>query len=665
MNVTQGAGTYASSCTPPPKFENQPVIASGPWTVYKSTRKLLPLHPRESERQALLLAAESGRLALRRIKLAKEKDYFSGNGAPRPFSLALPGGMMPNQRMPESYGKWMVGIIDPQCLYVYKRNAGTRFLVLESDLTPETLPIKLLPHLQSLLGKRLERDDQIIWRVYPTLFTSGHLQADGTFSLPKLKSGDGTRTADYPELLLSKYGREDIKCFCVYDDAQINISDILRDKRQCEKVLNLKPLPLVVYCHRTGSVQVCFDDELDSHRLAGNEHSLEGCAFTQGIAPDHFRALLNLLPMSLRADTLSQELNVSPEVMRKLQQAIELVSDPYCYNYEKLLELKQSGLPIHQRFFYGGEVDSLLGLLVFSEMYRNMEPEHEQTQKQAQEACRLLHLLLQSGTKLERAILLIERMNGTSEQVMPAGAMNYMVAAFAPFDFMTLEHLQKIPLIGCPGNVVEFNRICQRLNEEQIQQHLRRVLDVSFEPPPLATVKSHLLALFHFNACLDEKTLDWLKLFLGKYCIRGVQIIDDLTMDDYIEWVEKLWINRKTDPFYQNWPKHVEQSHREIEDLKKSLGLNDSGASATPLVTGVPAALQFVVDAFKRSPILPDNAGDNEKTILTVLQHYYRRPGPERVIQSLGRETMPTVWKPQHSCSHVLRARNNGLWYME
>ncbi|WP_257294203.1 hypothetical protein, partial [Endozoicomonas sp. YOMI1] len=655
-----------SPCTPPPKFENQPVIASDPWTVCESTSKLLPRHSRESERQALLRAAGNGHLAFRRIKLTKENNYFSGEGAPRPFTLALPGGMMPTQRMPENLGKWMVGIIDPQCLYVYKRNAGTRFLMLESDLTPETLPIKLLPHLQSLLVKRLERDDQIIWRVYPPLFTSGHLQADGTFSLPKLKSGDGTRPADYPELLLSKYGREDIKCFCVYDDAQINISDILRDKRQCEKVLNLKPLPLVVYCHRTGSVQVYFDDELDSNRLARNEHSLDDYAFSQGIDPDHFRALLNLLPMSLRAETLSLELSVSPEVMCKLQQAIELVDDPYCYSYEKLLELKQSGLPIHQRFFYGGGVVSLLDLLVCSEMRRNTGPEHEQSQKQEQEACRLLHLLLQSGTKLGRDTSSIVMMKDpTTDHVMPAGAMNYMVAAFGPFDFLTLQHLQKIPLIGCPGNVVEFNRICQGLNEVQIQQNMRRVLDVSFEPPPLATVKSHLLALFHFNACLDEKTLYWLKVTLDKCCKPREEIIDDLTADDYIEWVEKLWVNRKTHPFYQNWPKYVEQSRLDIEDLKKSLGLNDSGASATPLVTEVPAALQFVVDAFKRSPVLPDNVGDNEKTILKVLKHYYRRPGPERVIQSLGREIIPTVWKPQHSCSHVLRARNNGHWYME
>ncbi|USE35554.1 hypothetical protein [Endozoicomonas sp. SCSIO W0465] len=74
--------------------------------------------------------------------------------------------------------------------------------------------------------------------------------------------------------------------------------------------------------------------------------------------------------------------------------------------------------------------------------------------------------------------------------------------------------------------------------------------------------------------------------------------------------------------------------------------------------------LQFVVDAFSQPPVIA-NAQDNEETILKILQHYYRRPGPERVISSLDLNSLPTVWKPLHACSHVLRARNNALWYME
>ncbi|WP_257288115.1 hypothetical protein, partial [Endozoicomonas sp. SESOKO2] len=629
--------------------------------------KLLPCHPRESERQALLRAAESGRLAFRRIKLPEEKDYFSGKGAPRPFTLALPGEMMPTEPLLKGLGKWMVGIVNPQCLYVYKRDAWTRMLQ-EPDVTPDKLRVKLLSDLQSLHDKGREHADQVIWKVYPDHFTSGHLQVDGTFSSPKLKRHNGNRLVcfDYPELLLNRYSKEDITCLCIYNDAQRNIADILQDKRQCEKELQLKPLPLVVYCHRTGSVQVYFDDELDSKRLARNERSLDDYAFSQGIAPDHFRALLNLLPMSLRAEALGSKLNVSPNVMSTLQQAIELVSDPCCYSYEKLLKLKQSGLPIHQRFFHKGNVQSLLEMLMTSEMIRIDQPEHDQTRHQEKEACRLLQLLLQSGASLGGGIHIIDAMDDYMVRAIPAGIINHIVAAFAPLECLTLKHLAKIPFTGCPGSVVEFHRICQGHSPEQLEQCIKEVLfSVRFYHPSLDMIKSRLLAIFRYSSNLDSEFLHRSEDSLDWFYPRGKKVIEDFSAVDYIQWVEKLWQQRETHPLYQNWPELVQQAQREIKDLRQSLGLGNSHDQATPSAAETPEALQFVEDAFSKPPVLPENVGDNEKTILKVLQHYYRRPGPERVIQSLGRQTVPTVWKPLHSCSHVLRARNNGHWYMK
>ncbi|WP_257265942.1 hypothetical protein [Endozoicomonas sp. ONNA2] len=167
-----------------------------------------------------------------------------------------------------------------------------------------------------------------------------------------------------------------------------------------------------------------------------------------------------------------------------MQQAIELVINPCLYSYAKLLELKQSGLTIQKRFMYAGNYEILLDLLLYSEMIRNNQPEHEQIREHEKEACRLLRLLLQSGATLESTIPFTKDMDGDLYPVMPASAMNYIVAAFGPFDFLTLKHLESIPLIGCPGNVVEFNQICQGLSPEQIQQRMTKVLDVTFDPPP-------------------------------------------------------------------------------------------------------------------------------------------------------------------------------------
>ncbi|WP_422468365.1 hypothetical protein, partial [Endozoicomonas sp. ALC013] len=77
----------------------------------------------------------------------------------------------------------------------------------------------------------------------------------------------------------------DIKCFYVARTPSRSIADILRTKRQCEQALGIKqPLPLVVYCKHKGSVQVCFDDELDSEHLALNEASLDEFALFHNLS---------------------------------------------------------------------------------------------------------------------------------------------------------------------------------------------------------------------------------------------------------------------------------------------------------------------------------------------------------------------------------------------
>ncbi|WP_257287808.1 hypothetical protein, partial [Endozoicomonas sp. SESOKO2] len=546
----------------------------------------------------------------------------------------------PTEPVTELCGKWMVGTVNPQCLYVYKRDAHSWRMKRGADA--DKLQAKLLPDLQSLHDGLLGRSNIVIWGVYPR-FTSGHLRADGSFSLPKLKLFN-LPLERYPELVLTRYSKEDIQCFCVYNDAQANIADILESKRQCEKELKLKPLPLVVYCHHTGSVQVCFDDELDSIHLAGNEHSLDDFTSSQSIDPNNFRAMLNLLPITLRAETLSSELTDPPDVMHKLQQAIKLVSDPDCYSSDRLMELKRSGLPIDQRFFHNLMVKSLPDILLNTEIVRhNMgfpEPATPtQQQKWEEEAYRLFQLLLQSGARPTKwGMRHIKCMKDCYDSVVPAGIFNCMVAAYAPFESLTLQHLKRLPLTGCSGNVVEFDRICRGISPQQRQTRLTEasLYVTSLLHPTLEHIQSHLLALFHYGASPNKDLLDRLKANLEWHYPRSNKVIRDFSPAEYIEWFEKLWEQRETYTFYQNWPKHVQMAHLEIDDLKKTLGLENSRDQTTPSAAETPTAFQFMVDAFSKPPVMPDHVGDNEKTILKVLQHYYRRPGPERVIQCLG-----------------------------
>ncbi|MBO9497548.1 hypothetical protein J7438_26180, partial [Thalassotalea sp. G20_0] len=285
--------------------------------------------------QELLQAAKSGHLAIRQIKLSREIPYFAGVGTPRPFSLVLPG--LPTGDLPCKFGDMTVGIINPNCLYTYKRDANTDDVLRGED--PDELEVKLLPDLRSLWEKCQEDAEQVFWRVYDPCFTSGHLGKDGLFSLPKQKH----RTSGplpFPELVTINYDVADIKCFYVVRTPSRSIADILRTKRQCEQALGIKQsLPLVVCCKRNGSVQVCFDDELDSEDLALNEASLDEFALFHNLSHDTFRAILNLLPMPVHAEVLrSAVLTVSRDIKSKWQQAFKLVRDPCDDSYHELLE---------------------------------------------------------------------------------------------------------------------------------------------------------------------------------------------------------------------------------------------------------------------------------------------------------------------------------------
>ena len=106
----------------------------------------------------------------------------------------------------------MIGILNPEVLAVYKTNATTCSLTNPRKALDE-LKIKCLGDIRQVQQKVREEVEQK-WDVYPD-FTSGHLQPDGTFTLPKLKGHDkcGAKALiPYPELLTTGYDQTQIKC---------------------------------------------------------------------------------------------------------------------------------------------------------------------------------------------------------------------------------------------------------------------------------------------------------------------------------------------------------------------------------------------------------------------------------------------------------------------
>ncbi|MBO9484199.1 hypothetical protein [Salinisphaera sp. G21_0] len=665
MNVIRGMNCF--SCLSD-RHDQKSGTGSGQCTTTELSKRL-PVPSREDERKALLWAAQSGCLAIRQIESAEEANFFKGYGTPKSFTLAQQG--MTRRKWADQQ-KWVVGIVDPDCLYVYKKEADT--WRLEQGVAADKLGVKLLPDLPSLAEKDEEIQQRAWWDVYPrsTPDTSGHLGPNGKFSLPKPKpykynapksvSTNFNDPVPRSEIVVTPCGTANIKCFFVERDTARNISDILRQKRRCEQALGL-PLPLVVFCRHTGSVEVCYDDELASEHLTIIEDSLDVFASSRRIPSGEIRRRMNLLPMPLQAQALSSGLSIPPDDQPKWQQAIQLVSHPCDDNYRELLALKASGLSIHRCFFHEGNITSLLDMLLTSESLRYTEAHDRVTEFRVDKVAPLLRLLLKIGaipTALSWS--LIRQMGEQNQLLMPPDLFNYMLAAFAPFKFLTLKNLWNIPLTSvtrCSGSIIEFDRICQDFNDQQRQHCLKEELSRNrlLQRPTLDTLQSHLLALFHYGAVPDEEVMDTVKRDLT-YFDDNTRLIDNLSVPGFIEWVGDLWMNREAHTLFQNWPAHVEEARQQLAKLKQSLDLPvDPFASVTPV-------LQFMVDAFSKPPVLPENVGDNEDTIFKVLQHYYRRPGPERVIASL-RNSSPVTWKEHHSCSHVLRARNNGLWYME
>ncbi|WP_422472239.1 hypothetical protein [Endozoicomonas sp. ALB032] len=658
MNIFRGIQLPSWFCHQP-NPNTQSVTASGQWTATEPTKQL-PGPSREIERQALRQAAESGRLAIRKIKPAEVTSYLNGNGTPKSFNLVLRGLQHGNLT-----GRWTVGIVDPDCLYVYKQNPGT--WPLKQGAEADKLKVKLLSDLQSLAEKDREIQEQAGWEVYKRL-TSGHLGADGKFSLPKLKpfKYDSHKSASAyfggsvppPQLVVTNGGKADIKCFFVVSDVPGNISDILQKKRECEQALSLPPLPLVVFCCETGSAEVCYDDELDSEHLALIERSLD-CFDPSGESLSKIMKVMNLLPMHLQAEALRSGFSIPPDDQHKWQQAIELVSNPCPHSAQKLLALKERGLPIHRCFFHDGKMTSLLDLFLTSVVVK-YNVHDRASEFRVDEVAPLLRLLLKSGAIMTAwGWHLFKQMGDCDQLYVPPDMFNYMVAAFGPLKFLTLRNLWNIPLTSCPGGIVEFDRICQKFNDQQRQNCLKEGLSflrLYQKKTTLDTLEPFLIVLFHFGAVLDEDVLDSIGSDLKLY--GGETLICNLSVAGYIEWIKTLWHERNTHPLFRNWPAHVEKANQQLKELKQSLDLPvDRFASVKP-------ALQFMVDAFSKPPVLPDNVGDNEDTILKVLKHYYRRPGPERVMASLDKFLTKT-WKKTHSCNHALRARNNGLWYME
>ena len=648
-----------------PNQSNNPDVP-GKWSKSEDSAFFIPKHQlREFQRKEILLAVTQGRLGLRKIQLKKERNYLDQNNKePRPVCFIAHG--VPIKLILARRN--VLGILNPKLLAVYKANATTSDLV-NSGKRLDDLDTKCLADTHQLLNKVMEEAARQ-WTVYSN-FTSGHLQPDGTFTLPKLKQYPKRcypGLLPYPEFLTTGYDRSQIKCYCITkNDAARNITDILEEKHTLENALGIDPLPLAVYCQHSGSMEVYFDEELEGDQLTHNENCLDDIAKLHNMNRNVFREILNMLPMTLKSQMINKaELTARPPLTPTLIELIEMVSNPACYNPERLKAIKDSGFSFNEHFFFKDECTSLFELFV-KKQRRQFDDENYFSRKSGTSADKnsntksklLFHDLISSGATNIRKKFVCKDLCGT-----PPHLCNYFTAVLPPSSIIEFWEFLIHP-IDFPAIKVEIDRICRKSHDE-LAKFLNLALRRPFSHEQNYTFsRQHLLALFYYGAAPSKESLDAVRQKIINYSgeIQRTALGNSST-DDYIEWVWELYLHREQDPFYQSWPAQVEEAKLAIAQLKATLDLQTSLIPSPSQEAYDRLELGFVVDAFSKPPMLA-NAQDNEESILRILQHYYRRPGPERVLRSLHRESLPTVWKPVHPCSHVLRARNNALWYLE
>ena len=647
-----------------PNQANNPEL-SGTWSESENSALFTPRNQlREYQRKEILLAVTEGRLGLRVIKPEQERTYLSQkHKEPRPVCFIQHG--IPIKTRDSNIN--MIGILNPEVLAVYKANASTSQLT-NPGIALDELMTKCLSDIHQIQKKAREEAEQK-WDVYPG-FTSGHLQPDGTFTLPKLKGHDkcgANELIPYPELLTTGYDATQIKCYCIRKkDAIRNITDILKEKLSLENALGIDPLPLMVYCQHSGSVEVYFDEELEGNQLKQNEPHLDNLAMFYNIDPLVFRGILNMLPMTIKVESLNKTtLDAKPLINSSLHDLIEMTTNPACYNPERLQLIRDGGVSLNRYLFFKGKYTTLIDLFIEYQR-KQFDAEHSNWDKTIESAGNdsdskrkaylLFHDLIQSGITNIKT-------NRLDLHTTPPYLCNFLAATIEPELIIDFCQFMKHP-IDFPAIKVELDRFCRKRHK-----NLNKFLKYALRRPFLYEkefifYQHYLLALFYYGAAPNKGMFDAIRQEITTFSGKAIgKALGNYSTDEYIEWVQELYQRRKKNRFYRSWPAQVEEAKQAIAQLRTSLNLQ-TDPTLSPEIAYDQSELQFVVDAFSKPAVLA-NAQDNEETILKILQHYYRRPGPERVLRNLHRDSLPAVWKPKHSCSHVLRARNNALWYME
>lgn len=617
-------------------------------------------------KEDILKAFRDHRLILRAISPAAEVEYLlEGSDEPRPGYLIQEGTPVHMRA-----GDLTVGILNSEALALYKKNASTCALQCGGErIKPDHLHTKCLPDIASLSDKMRERARHK-WEVHSQQFTSGHLRADGTFSLPKPRRWpDNCAVIPHSELLTCGYKLNQLIFICINQrDMVKDVGPVLTAKKKLEQNLSIPPLPVVVYSEKNGNIDIHFSEELaDAEVLTEKESQLNDFCLSRNVVPTLIRNLLALLPLDIRTKVLAESsLTTSSAFAQHKRELLSLLSDPELYNPDRLAQLVADGFPVKSQLYYQNGFNTPLDLLIWTDRRRcisdmtAVEVCPKTSLAMERKAIKMFRILVAAGAWMS---------DYTKEEALSglgtsSGLINLLKAMGLTSQDSSISKLLSVDLNCCPGAVIEIDERCRRMSDARLQESLVDCLTHQCKEwsrhscTTLDSVRTKLLALFYHGAVVNEEVVQRFEMeydnFESLFPVPG-----NYSMDRHIQWIKALWKGRRQDEGYRCWPQTVEQARNAIAAFTIPRN-TQAGLSRARLLR----EFDFLIRAFKTRPNLAQ-AHNNNQTIEKILGHYYRRPGLERIIALLGETTIPKAWKPQHSSSHVLRVRNNALWFME
>ena len=639
-------------------------------------------HRRYLEEQEIRQALHEGRLCFRCVSKVREAGELSRvKKIPKPVSMAL---FDIPRKLPALPFEDYIGIVNPEPLFCYKDDVCSDDLMDGID-DPNMLSNKNLTDCSALKDKLEEMSQRLNWPIYSD-GTSGHLNADTTFTLPKFKPSCPSSLVQHyqNELIMQGYHRGQIKCFVVSNRGGEHLYEILQRKKSLESTLKLPELPLVIVSEESGEIVVWFEHELPDQKkqleLHECENRLEKILSHLGIEKANYHSLMAYLSLDsrLRAlDTITGEQAI-PEVPY-INEIMSLVSAPPSFESVRMLKTyKEKGAYFNLQIAKKYSCESLADILLKQEIIRDHDAwcsldspsKMAVVNRQTEAGTKILELLIRKGARIveKYAISILAPVMTSYCDIL--AAFDKLENAYPSFSLSSGFHCQilaRLPM-DLAGRTVSLQRFMERCGSLQVVLELYMESCIHSERSFLDEPENkEVVLLFLRYGVNPEPFLEKLVLRLNKLRSNEPEEYQNALNQQEPELVVKrlmgFWTNKESEPLYQQWPVKLDEAVRSLESLKLSLGIG-AGEDSCSLHTISDSALKFVGEAFNQ-PLQLIEAGDNDATILQVLKHYYRRPGPERAKRALQTSRLEDIWKPSNNCNHALRVRNNVHWFIE